>query len=74
MKNTTTMAMENATELLFDQPTTTIVANHGPTSRAFAAVICGVLAGMLIPSALANGCSFYFPEEKYVGTPWVFFG
>jgi hypothetical protein len=41
MKKTTTMAIraqvhipyerdENATELLFDQPTTTIVAKHGP--------------------------------------------
>ncbi len=64
---------ENATEFLFDQPTTTVVAKHGPTARAFAAVICGVLAGMLIPGALANGCLFYFPEERHSGAPWLFF-
>ncbi len=63
---------ENAAELLFDETTTTVVAKHGPTSRAFAAVICGVLGGMLIPSALANGCLFYFPDERHSGTPWLF--
>src|SRR6266704_1339635 len=48
-----------------DQPTTAEVAKHGSISRAFAGVICGVVAGMLIPGALANGCLFYFPEERH---------
>jgi len=63
---------ENATELLFEEPTTTIVAKHGSTSRAFAGVICGIIAGVLIPGALANGCRFYFPEEMQAGTAWTF--
>src|SRR5260221_11671004 len=61
-----------AAELLDDQPTTAGVAKHGRTSRAFAAVICGVLAGMLIPGALANGCLLYFPDETHSGTIWLF--
>lgn len=63
---------ENASELLFDEPTTTVVAKHGYTSRAFAAVICGVLAGMLIPGALASGCLFYFPDERHSSASWLF--
>src|SRR5438128_2201294 len=63
---------EGATELLNDEPTKDKIARHGPTSRAFAAVICGVAAGMLIPGALASGCLFYFPEERNSGTPWLF--
>jgi len=27
---------------------------------------------MLIPGALANGCLFYFPDERHAGTPWLF--
>ena len=27
---------------------------------------------MLIPGALANGCSFYFPEERQSGNTWLF--
>jgi hypothetical protein len=27
---------------------------------------------MLIPGALANGCLFYFPEERHAGAAWLF--
>ena len=63
---------EDGTELPDDQPATSDLAKYGPFSRAFAAVICGVVAGMLIPGALANGCLFFFPEERLSGTPWLF--
>src|SRR6266496_2936994 len=55
-----------------DQPGTAEVAKHGSISRAFAGVICGVVAGMLIPGALASGCLFYFPEEKHADATWLF--
>ena len=64
---------ESAAELPFDEPKTTVLAKHrGPISRAFGAVICGGGAGILISGALANGCLFYFPEERQAGTAWLF--
>jgi hypothetical protein len=63
---------EGRVELHNDQPTTVDVTKHGPVSRAFAAVICGVVAGMLISGALANGCMVYFSEERYSGAAWLF--
>lgn len=63
---------ENAPLFSSEQPTRKAVAKHGSTSRAFAAVICGIIAGILIPSALANGCLFYFPEERHAGATWSF--
>jgi hypothetical protein len=63
---------EGSIELLSDKSTTTDGAKHGLTSRAFATIICGVVAGMLIPGALANGCLFYFPEGRHSGTSWLF--
>ena len=62
---------EGVTELHGDQPTP-VDAKHGRISRAVAAVICGVVAGVLIPGGLANGCLFYFPEERNAGTAWRF--
>jgi len=47
-------------------------AKHGATSRVFAAVICGIIAGALIPSALASGCLFYFPDERQRAAAWIF--
>src|SRR5689334_21845455 len=45
---------------------------HGPISRAFAGIICGIIAGALIPSALASGCLFYFPDERQTASGWIF--
>lgn len=61
-----------ATKLLVDETTTTLVAKHRSASRAFAAVICGIIAGALIPSALASGCLFYFPDERQKAVGWIF--
>lgn len=47
-------------------------AKHGATARAFAGVICGIIAGALIPSALASGCLSYFPEERQRAAGWIF--
>jgi hypothetical protein len=63
---------EARAELSGDEPAAAVVPRHGPGSRAVAAVVCGILAGMLISGALANGCSFYFPEERHAGTTWLF--
>lgn len=63
---------ESNNVLLRAQPATTHVAKHGSTSRAFAAILCGVIAGLLIPGALANGCLSYFPEERRSGASWIF--
>ena len=54
------------------QSAASVAARHGPASRAVAAVVCGVVAGILTPGALANGCSFYFPEERHSGSVWLF--
>src|SRR4029453_9115760 len=47
-------------------------AKHGATARTFAGVICGMIAGALIPSALASGCLFYFPDDKQKAVAWIF--
>lgn len=55
-----------------DESSDSAVPRHGPVSRAAAAVICGIVAGMFIPGAFANGCLFYFPEERQSGNVWLF--
>jgi hypothetical protein len=55
------------------QSTAAGVVRHRPALRAFGAVVCGIIAGALIPSALAGGCSFFFPAERTEGDTWLFF-
>ena len=59
-------------ELCGDESAVGVAPRHGPVSRAVAAVVCGIVVGMLVSGALANGCSFYFPEERRAGTTWLF--
>src|SRR5882762_9868789 len=45
---------------------------YSPILRGFGAVVCGIIAGALIPGALQVGCSWHFPDERYSGT-WGLF-